>query len=523
MIKTSEELEIFLSSDNTIIVLDSSSFLDLYRYEAMVSKNLLLVYEEVKDKIWIPRQVFEEYLEHSEELHRQQFNSLEKIPKSIESDIKKMKQSIKTQLKVAKRFFYPQVSQIEGELETKLGELSEIANQYKTVVNNDTSEKKEYQRENHPKLFIDDLNSLQKIGSGFNKFEKIDIYSEGEMRYRLSIPPGFEDAKPKDKKDELKIKKYGDLLVWKEILRKASERTCSVLFITSDIKSDWWQLDADKRIIEKHNDLVEEFTFSTSLPANNFEMLYTGDFFRLMSELKTEKSLEESLKNIETTYTLSSYNIFLNYFPITDLHDTLDEKLSLTYFFIHQGDLQEFVPEPIADVEIIEISEIELDDVEFHSDNNYFYLDANLRANLEARVDCPGYEDELLSYVYNITISFEINLSIPLMQISDFSEEPETNLQKTFEAKELIDVENMIVNFSSSEIISILEIESPYQDSFDTPNICNLCKIRPASFVNINEKNVCSLCLNSQQICPKCGNIYPENTFFGPFCDSCED
>lgn len=68
---------------------------------------------------------------------------------------------------------------------------------------------------------------------------QLDIYNwckEGEKRYKNNTPPGFCDAKNKDG-----VQKYSDLIIWKEIIRFAENNKKNILFVTDDVKSDWWE------------------------------------------------------------------------------------------------------------------------------------------------------------------------------------------------------------------------------------------------------------------------------------------
>ncbi|MGB5184795.1 MAG: PIN-like domain-containing protein, partial [Xanthobacteraceae bacterium] len=66
--------------------------------------------------------------------------------------------------------------------------------------------------------------------------DKIDeLIKQGEKRYETSVPPGYLDAKSKKGVD-----KYGDYLIWHEILEKAKATEKPVILVTDDVKEDWW-------------------------------------------------------------------------------------------------------------------------------------------------------------------------------------------------------------------------------------------------------------------------------------------
>lgn len=66
------------------------------------------------------------------------------------------------------------------------------------------------------------------------KKELEKIYKEGNIRYSEKIPPGFKDNHKSDNK------KFGDLILWFQIINKAIETKKPIIFITNDAKEDWW-------------------------------------------------------------------------------------------------------------------------------------------------------------------------------------------------------------------------------------------------------------------------------------------
>lgn len=84
-----------------------------------------------------------------------------------------------------------------------------------------------------------------------------EIYAwcdEGEKRYKDQTPPGFMDAKKKDS-----VRNYSDLILWKEILKYAKTEAKAVVFVTDDVKADWWE-STDDGNTAFHHKLLEEFS-----------------------------------------------------------------------------------------------------------------------------------------------------------------------------------------------------------------------------------------------------------------------
>lgn len=96
-----------------------------------------------------------------------------------------------------------------------------------------------------------------------------------KSRYYKEIPPGFKDGKTKDG-----IDKYNDLILWKEVLKYCRENDKNLIFVTDDVKPDWWTGDGTKK--EFHSLLIKEFKEVTckDILALNSQQLYgiLGDY-----------------------------------------------------------------------------------------------------------------------------------------------------------------------------------------------------------------------------------------------------
>jgi hypothetical protein len=98
-----------------------------------------------------------------------------------------------------------------------------------------------------------------KTGPAYDDRRSREIYADGEERYKSRIPPGFEDSK-KSVPD-----RFGDLVLWYQILDQAKAVTRPIILVTDDQKDDWWlrvidrqQTDGAKIVIGPHPHLIRE-------------------------------------------------------------------------------------------------------------------------------------------------------------------------------------------------------------------------------------------------------------------------
>src|SRR5262249_1713579 len=91
-----------------------------------------------------------------------------------------------------------------------------------------------------------------KVGPSYSTEQLQQIYSEGEARYARNTPPGYMDIKEKEG-----IERYGDLILWRQLLDYARLQRKPLIFITGDTKEDWW-LSNEGKTIGPRPELVQE-------------------------------------------------------------------------------------------------------------------------------------------------------------------------------------------------------------------------------------------------------------------------
>lgn len=67
-----------------------------------------------------------------------------------------------------------------------------------------------------------------KVGPEPGPDELIEMRKEADRRIKEKIPPGYMDERP------------GDYIVWKQALGYAKEKNLPLVFVTSEVKKDWW-------------------------------------------------------------------------------------------------------------------------------------------------------------------------------------------------------------------------------------------------------------------------------------------
>ena len=113
-----------------------------------------------------------------------------------------------------------------------------------------------------------------------------EISKDLERRNTLKIPPGYKDQNKEQNQ-------AGDLLIWHEILKLASEKAKHVIFVSGDEKTDWWH-QSGKSPLYPRFELVDEFRERTSGKSFHIISLST-----LLEIFETAKEVVESVKYSE--------------------------------------------------------------------------------------------------------------------------------------------------------------------------------------------------------------------------------
>ncbi|MBO1501458.1 hypothetical protein JKX24_05460 [Serratia proteamaculans] len=305
-----DDLESVWSSENTIFVFDTNVYLNIYSYTEETKADLFSVLDKIKKKLWVPNHVALEYQKRRLDIidrERGIFTKITNVFNKFNNQINvEIIQSlgIEKKLPVLHRSIADFMFNFNGLCDEFVSGALEEQKKLKPDVRSGDEIRKKL-----------DVILSGKIGQPFTQEELDEIYLEGEDRFLKKIPPGFKDAsKGGDSSDFSYMganykRKFGDLIIWKQLIIEASkEDVKNVVFITDDKKNDWWYGVGDK-IIGPQERLQSEFYSLAKV--DNFKMYDTVDFLKdAVSYLGTkvdEKSFDDVKKSSENiSITISS-------------------------------------------------------------------------------------------------------------------------------------------------------------------------------------------------------------------------
>lgn len=271
-----------IRSSEHIIVLDTTVLLELYRQPANISLDVISALKRILTNIYIPRQVYEEYLKNYHKICSDEKKKYKKVTKELSDSLKKLQNDIAKKVGEYRKHNYTDISKLQNNLNEKNKDTQNIITEFEKSHHAEIQLNINFLQNDKVKEFVDLLLNQGSIGQKIPFSKKILLLQEGQVRYDNLIPPGFHDSA---KNGEAK---YGDLFVWKDIITIAKEKNTNIIFVCNDTKEDWWEKNKDTPI-DLRQELNEEFKETN--PSLSIHFLTLDKFFSyLAEELKLGKS-----------------------------------------------------------------------------------------------------------------------------------------------------------------------------------------------------------------------------------------
>ena len=268
------ESEIKKIWEKGLIIFDANVLLNLYRYSKATRKTILDLIGKFKERICLPHQAALEYNRNRYEVISDQ----EKAYKEFTDKISQIQKDLQTTSKP------PFLS------ESVHKDLNKVFEKVNTEVEDSIKTYGDYLKDDPIYNKISELFD-GKITDMFSPENLDEIFKEGEERYKAKIPPGYEDEKNKEGN-----RKYGDLVLWKQVIEKAKKEKTSVIFITDERKTDWWWKIKDGRNMGPRQELVEEISRKANV---DFHMYSSERFLSYGQSFFEEKVNQKALEEIQ--------------------------------------------------------------------------------------------------------------------------------------------------------------------------------------------------------------------------------
>lgn len=382
-----EELNSIWQDEGTIFVFDTNVLLNFYSYEEKTRNDFFGVLRKLSSRVWLPHQVVLEYQMRRLQIIDQERDTFDKILQCFSDIESKIKSKLIADLKIRNR-----LPVLADALDNLLNEILILTNGFKEdVFDKQRSLKPDVRSHDAIREEFDAIFD-SKVGDPFTREELDEIYRDGTLRYKDKIPPGFKDVKKTGASEYIYSgveykREFGDFIIWKQLLNKAiSEDLNNVVFITDDMKDDWWY-QVNKKVIGPLESLQTEFYNITN--KSNFKMYDTAMF------------LQDAKGFLNADIEESSFSEVSN---IVELNREENDTLSLP-----QVDVALDTPEERSREVINAMMKIIYDDAEGNSALNHklykmnshyysylhdFYKSMNSKDNIEDDKDADAKDDE---------------------------------------------------------------------------------------------------------------------------------
>lgn len=270
--------------EGATFVFDTNVLLNLYRYSDETSQKFLQLISDLGARSWLPFQVGLEFHKNRLTVISEQRKQYVEFQKKFENLINEIENRNKNP------FFSKSVCHDLDKIKLNITkEVEAKSSKFDDLLSSDP--------------IVTKLNHVfeGRVGKCFDDIELKNIYSEGEKRYKDKVPPGYKDAaKPE-------YEKFGDLLVWKEIIKKAKDSDMDIIFISDDGKEDWW-LEHGGRTISARPELLREFR---KIAGKNCHFYKPFQFLEFSNEYLGKSVKSEVIEEVKNHITPSSHGGYL--------------------------------------------------------------------------------------------------------------------------------------------------------------------------------------------------------------------
>ncbi|MGE6625820.1 PIN-like domain-containing protein [Bacillus pumilus] len=308
--------------EDSIIVLDTNVLLNLYRYTKETSDQILNLLQKYKDNLWMPHQVALEYHYNRKSVIVEQSGSYKKVCDAFNAIPNEIRNSLNQDLSIFKK-------RHKDDVDSFIENIKNVTDEQIKKLKERNEKELDLTKEDTIKNKITNL-YLHKVGNPYDESKMEKLEKEAEDRFKKNIPPGYKDF---DKKKDIKFhngvviqNKFGDLILWKQLLDFATEKKANIIFLTDEQKEDWWY-DIKNKIIGPRIELLNEFTFVTN---KEFHMFSSIGFVERHLNDVNETAVSE-VREVTNEY-ISEFEFLNKNFAEKEFKEKLIEQLNFKKF-----------------------------------------------------------------------------------------------------------------------------------------------------------------------------------------------
>ncbi|MCW6007827.1 hypothetical protein K1W54_25265 [Micromonospora sp. CPCC 205371] len=236
-----------------LVAVDANVLLNLYRYNARTTNDLLAIFERFGDRLAVPHQAMLEF-------HRNRLAAIGN-PDAAVQEVRAALQKNQRSTSDALARWAKQVALAEADLTRLQGDVSKVFEEVLDAIGRAEPDRVHAATPATEDRVLTRLGTL--VEGKVLPRPKDDVWSqwitEGKQRVEDQRPPGYLDA---DKEDENPEGAAGDYLVYWQACQEAIQRQLDLVIITGDEKEDWWWRHRSVVIGPRHEMTKEFFDLS---------------------------------------------------------------------------------------------------------------------------------------------------------------------------------------------------------------------------------------------------------------------
>jgi len=265
-----------------IFSFDANFLLDFYRSTPQLQATLFSILGTIGDRSWLTHQAALEYYRNRETVIGESSDSYDRVSTLVKEAAK----NIENGLKQYQKHTAIEVEKITAIVKKASSDVEKLLQELKSKHPNYS--KRDEIEEKLVKLFDG------KVGPPYAPEALQIVFQKAAQRFAERVPPGYKDEHQKDGN-----RRFGDVVLWFQLLDMAKEQKKALIFITADAKEDWWTKEGRPR-----PELIHEMFLDAKVPFHIYKpaqfVTLASKFLDLKKEAKSVEKAATELKEIES-------------------------------------------------------------------------------------------------------------------------------------------------------------------------------------------------------------------------------
>lgn len=263
---------------NGTIILDTNALLNVYRFSKDNREKYFEILNAVKDRLFLTYHSVQEFYKNRLKIIYNKSKFKECLQEALIKELTNINNMIENSNFQGDKRDSCNLIKYEENLKTSL---IKILNDAKDMINKEINSYEIYIDHSfiYNDIILDKILEIfdGKINNEFTDEELNRIYKEGDERYKNEIPPGYKDIKKSIPE------RYGDLVIWKELIKISKTQQKDILFVSDDRKTDWCEK-FNEYDLGPRKELIKELFKETN---QKFHSITTKEFIKHISDLYT--------------------------------------------------------------------------------------------------------------------------------------------------------------------------------------------------------------------------------------------